>query len=204
MQAPLDSRTVGVVAASSLLLIASACGGCGGGGGGGGDDDDRPPPPTGESACVTGEGLGEWTGNDNVAPAQMPPCGIAPGDAPVFASIGWDDNGDAAGMTWALDMLKAKELKNTFFMTSSYGQSPAVVDTWKRAHEEGHEIGNHTVTHLPNNGGRDFTADQWRAEIGPASEFLSGSAGVVPTSASRWAARSSRTGSGSTWASRPS
>ena len=180
-------------AALAALLGSAFIVGCAGntpsspGNDGGGDDDDdddgadaNPNDPDGAppTECENG-GLGEWTGHDNVPPSKSPPCGIAASAAPMFVSLGFDDNGDAAGMTWALDMLKERNKKATFFMTSVYGASATVTATWKRARQEGHEIGNHTVSHLPNHGGKDFTTAQWEAEIGPCTDFLTGSADVA-------------------------
>ncbi len=137
-----------------------------------------PDAPPSNQDCENG--FGAWTGHDNVPASQSPPCNIPPSKAPLFVSVGFDDNGDAEGMTWALDMLKARHVHTSFYMTSVYGQSAAVVDTWKRTHAEGHEIGNHTVSHLPNHGGKDYSAQQWKDEIAPCSDFLTGSAAVVP------------------------
>jgi peptidoglycan/xylan/chitin deacetylase (PgdA/CDA1 family) len=152
-----------------------------------GDDDDdtvdggpTPDGPPSNQNCESGGFGTAWTGHDNLPASMSPPCGLSASAAPMFVSIGFDDNGDAEGMTWALDMLKDRDVHTSFYMTSVYGQSAAVVATWKRAYAEGHEIGNHTVSHLPSHGGHDYTADQWQAEIGPCSDFLSGSADVVP------------------------
>jgi len=168
-----------------VALVAAACSstsspknnGDGGVEGDGGPSADGTPS---NQDCANG-GFGAWTGHDNLNASQSPPCGIAPAKAPMFVSIGFDDNGDADGMMWALDMLKARGLKTSFYMTSVYGQSDAVVATWKRAYAEGHEIANHTVSHLPNHGGHDFTKEQWMAELMPCSEFLT-SHSIVPAS----------------------
>jgi len=158
-----------------LLSCAVVLGmGCAGKNGGGDDDGDDDMPP---QNCEGG--FGEWDGKDNLPASQSPPCNIAADKAPLFVSVGFDDNGDAEGMTWALDMLKQRSAHTTFYMTSVYGQSAQVVETWKRAKAEGHEIGNHTVSHLPGHGGKDFTLQQWNDEIGPCNEFLTGSAGVT-------------------------
>jgi peptidoglycan/xylan/chitin deacetylase (PgdA/CDA1 family) len=166
------------------LVIGTGCTGKTPGGGdddGGGDDTPDasfgPDAPPGNIDCSNG--FGDWTGHDNMPASQSPPCDIPAEKAPLFVSIGFDDNGDAEGMTWALDMLKARQMHTSFYMTSTYGQSSAVVDTWKRAKQEGHEIANHTVSHLPGHGGKDYTLDQWNTEIGPCNDFLTGSAGVT-------------------------
>ncbi len=173
------------LAVPPLALFVLACG-CASNTGSG-DDDDGPggvdagpsiDAPPGEP-CATG--LGGWTGSDNFAASQQPPCGFAADQVPLFVGIGWDDNGDAAGMTWAVGVHKQSGTHATFFMTSTYGSAPQVTTAWKSAFAEGNEIGNHTVSHLPNHGGRTFTLAQWQAEIGPATDFLTGAAAVVPS-----------------------
>ncbi len=109
---------------------------------------------------------------DYLAPSQSPPCGLSASEVPMFVSLGFDDNGDAEGMRWVLEMTKARGVNVTFFNTSAYGAQPAVLDTWKQARRDGHEIGNHTVTHLPNHGGKGMSAEQWRPEIAGCTEFL--------------------------------
>jgi peptidoglycan/xylan/chitin deacetylase (PgdA/CDA1 family) len=54
-------------------------------------------------------------------------------------------------------------------MTSTYAQSEQVKATWKRAYDDGHEVGNHTVQHLD---GATYTADQWEAELSGCNEVL--------------------------------
>ncbi|MEA2696607.1 MAG: hypothetical protein QOI66_878, partial [Myxococcales bacterium] len=98
----------------------------------------------------------------------------------MFFGIGFDDNGDAEGMTWALDMLRARGLRATFFMTSAYGRTEAVAETWRRAYREGHEIGNHSATHLPAHGGPGYSVEQWRQEIATCGDFLTRIAAVLP------------------------
>jgi peptidoglycan/xylan/chitin deacetylase (PgdA/CDA1 family) len=172
---------------SCAFIVGAGCGGSSGGGGadGGGDDDDDvvadaglgPDAPPSNQDCENG--FGAWDGHDNVPASQSPPCNIPVNKAPMFVSIGFDDNGDAEGMTWALDMLKERNVHTSFYLTSTYGSSAAVLDTWKRAKMEGHEIGNHTVTHLPSHGGHDFSEAQWNTEIDGCTDFLTGSAAVM-------------------------
>jgi peptidoglycan/xylan/chitin deacetylase (PgdA/CDA1 family) len=101
----------------------------------------------------------------------------------MFFGIGFDDNGDAEGMTWALDMLRARGLRATFFMTSAYGQPQEVAETWRRAYREGHEIGNHSATHLPAHDGSGYSVEQWREEIASCGDFLTRVAAVLPAGA---------------------
>jgi hypothetical protein len=123
-------------------------------------------------------GFGPWTGADNVAPSQQPPFGLSPAETPLLFGIGFDDNGDAQGMTWALDMLRARGMRASFFMTAAYGRDQAIAGTWRRVARDGHEIGNHSDSHLPQHGGRSYSIQQWGDEIGACTSFLVG-AGIV-------------------------
>jgi hypothetical protein len=130
-------------------------------------------------------------GSENVPPSQDPPGGLSPEDVPQFVSLGWDDNaysgleGSAGtgGMTWAVEMLKARknpegsgnaatydgeQTTNSFYLTSTYGEqwnsesNTYVKRAWRNAYDAGNEIGNHTKSHLS---GTAYSADQWRTEL---------------------------------------
>jgi peptidoglycan/xylan/chitin deacetylase (PgdA/CDA1 family) len=136
------------------------------------------PTPGSGDPCAAG-GLGAWTGNDNVAASQDPPCGLAPEQVPMFVALGWDDNPDAEAMAWATRILEERGGVGSFYMTSSYGRSTDVQAAWRAARLAGHEIGNHTVKH---NDGKKFTAAQWETEVTGCTEFLTsgGDGAVVP------------------------
>jgi peptidoglycan/xylan/chitin deacetylase (PgdA/CDA1 family) len=144
------------------LLLAVACGSRGGSNPGDDDDDG------GGQTCSGG--LGDWTGHDDVAASQSPPCGLAPSQVPQFVSIGFDDNGQVEGMSWALGMLEARG-NATFFLTSSYAQAA----TWKTIHDAGHEVGNHTVTHTTDRG---IGVERWLQEMNDCNTYLTGTAGI--------------------------
>ena len=81
-----------------------------------GDDPDASPP----GVCT--DGLGAWTGHDNVPASQSPPCGLSPGQVPQFVSIGFDDNaysgleGSAGtgGMSWATAMAAGRSIMKPY------------------------------------------------------------------------------------------
>ena len=120
---------------------------------------------------------GEYDYSDNVAPSAEPPGGLSVDETPVFVSIGWDDNGKSEGVNWAVKMLAERPnsdgtpAHNTFFLTSVYAtgwqseSSALIKKAWHAAMEAGHEIGNHTVTHLPGHGGQNYSDEQWLMEI---------------------------------------
>jgi peptidoglycan/xylan/chitin deacetylase (PgdA/CDA1 family) len=150
--------------------------GCGGGGTTPGDDDgddDMPNPGDPDARPPSGDctdGLGEWTGNDDVAASVSPPCGLAPAEVPQFVAIGFDDNGQAAGMSWAVDMLASRG-KASFYLTTTYAQA----EPWRAAYMAGHEIGNHTVTHATN---RMADTARWMQELTDANEYITAMVGV--------------------------
>lgn len=146
-----------------LFVLGCGAGGPGGPGGGGNNSDGGAP------AVCTG-GLGEWTGHDNVRASQQPPCGLTPDQVPQFVSIGFDDNGQVGGMTWAVAMLASRG-KASFFLTSSYAQASA----WKAAYMAGHEIGNHTVSHATD---RNVGKPRWLQELSDCNTYITGTLGV--------------------------
>ncbi|MBZ0235937.1 MAG: polysaccharide deacetylase family protein [Deltaproteobacteria bacterium] len=151
------------------LLFVLGCGGghhadTGDGGGSNNNGDGGRPPVT----CT--EGLGAWTGNDNVPASQQPPCGLSPEQVPQFVSIGWDDNGQVGGMTWAVDMLRDRG-KASFFLTCTYAQASA----WRAAYMAGHEIGNHTVTHATD---RNVGLPRWLQEMNDCNTYIKDMVGV--------------------------
>jgi hypothetical protein len=151
------------------LVFVLGCGAChhgdtSGGGGGSNNNGDGGKPATCEG------GLGEWSGNDNVPASQNPPCGLKPDQVPQFVSIGFDDNGQVGGMTWAVDMLKNRG-KASFYLTCTYMQAAA----WKAAYMAGHEIGNHTVTHATD---RNVGLSRWMQEMNDCNAYITGQVGV--------------------------
>ena len=86
----------------------------------------------------------------------------------MFVSLGWDDNGLADGMDWAIDLARRfqnpdlSNLTMTFYATSSFAAVTGAL--WKRAFDEGHEIGNHTESHSEGLRQRDDVS-VWRSEI---------------------------------------
>ncbi len=147
-----------------LFVLGCGAGNHGGTGDGGSNNGDGGPPAT----CTTG--LGAWTGADNVRASQDPPCGLSPAQVPQFVSIGFDDNGQVGGMTWAVDMLASRG-KASFFLTSTYAQAAA----WRAAHSAGHEIGNHTVSHATD---RNVGSPRWLQEMNDCNAYITGTVGV--------------------------
>lgn len=128
---------------------------------------------------------------DNVAYSNKPPGGIAPADAPMFVILGWDDNSYSDGMNWFLDFIRTKKNKNgtnartTFFNTTERASTLVVAEnnqtvddvlnSWKTAYNEGHEIANHTVNH-PH--GKAFDGPTWYTTINDANTWFKNNLGI--------------------------
>ena len=103
---------------------------------------------------------------DVCPPSYDPPGGLAVNKVPMFIAIGWDDNQYVDGMNWIVDFLKDRKnppgignaatydgtpVLNTFFMKGLVDAADPAEDvyvTWKKAYDNGHEIGNHTWQHV--------------------------------------------------------
>ncbi|MBN1982550.1 MAG: hypothetical protein JW795_13535 [Chitinivibrionales bacterium] len=94
---------------------------------------------------------------DKCPPSFNPPGGLAVNVCPQFVVFGWDDNNFSGGINWILDFMKGKTNPNgsrvraTFFIKGkieSNDDPEKVVASWKRAYNEGYEIGNHTFQHI--------------------------------------------------------
>ncbi len=108
--------------------------------------------------------------------STSPPSGLAANKVPMFVSIGFDDNSSNDGMNSILELLRNKKnpdgspARVTFFNTTKYLAD--VKTSWKQAYKEGHEIGNHTVTHNGDINGGDLTWSEWDSEVGNAHNAL--------------------------------
>lgn len=105
---------------------------------------------------------------DFLAPSPRPPGGLAVERVPQFVLLGFDDNPDAAAMTWFVDFLRDQRnadgtpVRAIFFSNGKYWNDRALIAIHHRALSEGHEIANHTQNH--EHGGA-FTVAQWRTEM---------------------------------------
>lgn len=129
-------------------------------------------------------------------PSQEPPhaidgAAILPGEAPQFVIFGYDDNQFDDGMTNVLELYKTRvnppgagnpltfdgaPARASFYVTPGGRDSQwvwtvdeATVVSWKRAFDEGHEIGNHTYYHEH---GLQFTVERWSEEIQMCNDFI--------------------------------
>ncbi len=103
---------------------------------------------------------------DVCPPSFSPPGGLSVSKVPMFVAFGWDDNQYADGMDWVVDLMDGKTnpsgignaatydgtpVRCTFFMkglVESDDEVQDVYDSWKRAYDATHEIGNHTWRHV--------------------------------------------------------
>lgn len=122
---------------------------------------------------------------DNFPASKFPPNNLSPQKVPQFVNIGFDDNGFADAMNWITDFLRDKKnpsginnpgtfdgtpARTVFYLTTMYGEDQAVLEAWKTAYRDGHEIGNHTVNHYEAMAG--WTQEQWETEIDSANRWM--------------------------------
>lgn len=141
---------------------------------------------------------------DDMAPSNMPPGNIAPENAPMFVMFGFDDNRWADGMNWITNYMKDKvnpagngnpatfdgvPARATFFMASGaitpeqlvggdLQSVDDVINSWKKAYTEGHEIANHTHDHA--SGGPQQPQSWWEAQATSCNQMLVEKIGVAP------------------------
>ena len=120
------------------------------------------------SSRTASKKVGRWVGCDRVAASTSPPGGLDAEQVPMFVSLGWDDNGLADGMAWALGLARRyhnpdrSTLTMTFYVASRFAAVTGAL--WKRAFDERHEIGNHTESHSEALQRRDDIS-VWRSEM---------------------------------------
>lgn len=138
----------------------------------------------------------------NVPPSPNPPGGLKVDNVPMFVAIGWDDNSmagftymseDGKSIHWirnySLNLKNpagkgnaatydGKPVRFSFFnnscyisdMESDYFQQVKVA--WNMCWLQGHEVGNHTHSHITNYQGPKYTVEQWQAEIQKCNGWL--------------------------------
>jgi len=129
---------------------------------------------------------------DKLDASTTPPGGLKVTNVPVFVVIGSDDNGIDSGVLWMVDFLKNKKnpegatkiagtfdgnpVLMNFYVNGMYSEDAA--ESWKTALVAGHEIGNHTYSHLMDTSGNNFdgrtwSKEQWAAEINKSDSIAS-------------------------------
>jgi len=98
--------------------------------------------------------------------AAPPPINVLPWNGHKAAISLTFDDGDPSQWETALPALDARHLKATFFLICNNLPNK---DVWVKAGQEGHEIGNHTMTHSHP---KDFTAKQIADETDNARNLL--------------------------------
>ena len=85
------------------------------------------------------------------------------------------DNGPCVGVTdGVLELLARRGVATTFFVVGQNLRDPAARALAQRAVEEGHWVGNHTLTHSVQLGGTAAAADAHLQEIAGAQDLLGG------------------------------
>lgn len=92
-----------------------------------------------------------------------------------FLALTFDDGPHPANTPRLLDMLKERNVKATFYVVATNARRyPEIM---RRIVAEGHEIGNHTVTH---GNLAKMAPDEVRSELSRAHEAIIATAGVTP------------------------
>lgn len=105
---------------------------------------------------------------DLMPASDRPPGGLAVSQVPQFVLLGFDDNPQTEPMTWFVDYMKDKRsadgtpVRAIFFSNGRYWNDRTLIAIHHRAHNEGHEIANHTQNHEQ---GGAFTVAKWRSEM---------------------------------------
>ena len=133
--------------------------------------------------------------SDFLLPSYDPPGGLPADSVPLFIVLGFDDNRYVDGMEWTLDLLDGKynppgtgnpatydgePIKAVFYHTSGALEQGGeeLLETWKRAYESGHGVGNHTVTHETTS---SLTLEEWKEEISGCTDQLSDALDIPPS-----------------------
>ncbi|MEM1443568.1 MAG: polysaccharide deacetylase family protein [Verrucomicrobiota bacterium] len=92
-----------------------------------------------------------------------------------FVALTFDDGPHATNTPRLLDILKERDVKATFYVVATNARRyPHIM---KRIAAEGHEIGNHTVTH---GNLTKMTPDEVRSELSRAHEAIVSTTGLAP------------------------
>ena len=155
-------------------------------------------PETGKN--VTAQAEARAVSTDFRAPSQDPPGGLTPAQVPQFVVLGFDDNQFADGMINTMNMMRGKfnpvASNNPYTfdgtpLSASYYNVPAgedateqwftgddTIEQWKISYRKGHEIGNHTWSHM--SGGLSRSLAGWVDQIQRGQDFLVERTGSTP------------------------
>lgn len=92
-------------------------------------------------------------------------------------AITFDDGPHGVNTPKILDMLKEKNVKVTFFLIGENISSQSRKDIIKRAHDEGHELANHSYNH-PNF--KNISAEEIKEQLNKTDALIREAAGVTP------------------------
>ena len=124
----------------------------------------------------------------NVSPSALPPIPVQ--SSPMFISLGFDDNVEADGLKWVMDLLAShhnpagnddfasKPLTASFFMHCEPAmENEEIKALWRELAERDYDIGNHTYSHPDDKVNYNplqpwMTAEQWQEEVKKCGDFL--------------------------------
>lgn len=147
-------------------------------------------------------------------PLQVPPGDIPVEHAPMFISLGFDDNSHSGmpnstaptgGVKWVVDFtdtltnpagtgnaatfdgapVLCSFYSNSYYMMPYNGDYASLVKwTHNYAYRKGHEVSNHTHSHLTSGNGPELDAAAWEAELNLCNDWLTKPAPTDSTSLS--------------------
>jgi peptidoglycan/xylan/chitin deacetylase (PgdA/CDA1 family) len=132
-------------------------------------------------------GIPKIGAQDNFKASKSPPGNLTSNRVPQFVNIGFDDNAYSDGMMWILNFLRDKTnpagmgntatydktaVRTVFYFSTCFADTSTVglKEVWRKATEDGHEIGNHTVTH--EEGMAVWNKTRWKAAMDSANKWL--------------------------------
>lgn len=117
--------------------------------------------------CTRSQPVEDYLYDANIPASRLPPGGLKIADTPLFVSLGFDDNSDASGVSWAAQMIANAGGRASFYYTSAYATEAG--NSWKDAAALGMETGLHTESH-PHGG--ELSTFGWSSEIAPNIKAL--------------------------------
>ncbi len=124
---------------------------------------------------------------DQMEPSVRPPAGLSAEEVPMLVCVGWDDNAYFDAVDWFSNWSQDKKNKDGSYARTTFlsatglisdnfnvGGNPnstkeALLASWKKLYDDGHEYGNHTHSHA-HGSGKDKS--WWGNEIDQCNQVL--------------------------------
>jgi peptidoglycan/xylan/chitin deacetylase (PgdA/CDA1 family) len=110
---------------------------------------------------------------DYLPPSQNPPGGLLPKQCPQFVTLIFDDCFSVEGMDYFREMLRKHGIKGTFLVVGDHLRDEKMRGAIKALADEGHKIGNHTLSHA---GGLSY--QDWKKEMEGCNQLINQHLGI--------------------------